>query len=191
MSGFFALFTYFQLQHLPRTITVTTYVPVARLDGGEAELVYGSTLFRALRSLIDRANRSVLIAVTLINPYTPVKLVHNPVKEILEALCRARRRGVVVRVLLDQETARNAVEVINELTSCGVDVRIWMWPPRMYSGVVVVDGRYVVLTPSTWSVTSLEANEGMALVISSTRLAHAVESWFYSVWSSLHVCRAR
>lgn len=98
---------------------------------------------------------------------------------------------MVVRVLLDQETARNAVEVINELTSCGVDVRIWMWPPRMYSGVVVVDGRYVVLTPSTWSVTSLEANEGMALVISSTRLAHAVESWFYSVWSSLHVCRAR
>jgi len=191
ISGFFALFTYLQFQHFPKTITVTTYTPVARIGRGSVELVRGAMLFTVLDDLLRHANRSILVAVTLVNPYTPVKMRHNPVEEILQDLCYARKRGVVVRVLLDQETARDSIKVINELSSCGVDVRIWMWPPKMYSGIVVVDGRYVVVTPSVWSVTSLVANEGPTLVFESPRLAHMAERWFDTVWNSLHVCRAR
>ena len=93
--------------------------------------------------IIDRAERTVrLSAYGLSEP------------RILDALARAKGRGVEVDVLVDRTNEGHAA--IAELADLGVDVRFDEHEPIAHAKSIVADGRVVLAGSANWTPSSMK-----------------------------------
>jgi phosphatidylserine/phosphatidylglycerophosphate/cardiolipin synthase-like enzyme len=130
---------YWVLTYGPRQVTTTVTVLAPPLDGGGLGRVLGVCFSWSRRCdemvarLIDSARSRVLVAAySLKNRW------------ITEALIRAHRRGLEVKVVLDASQARAGGSQYWTLWLSGIDVRtIWDFRPLRY-GFAVIDDDIVV-----------------------------------------------
>lgn len=132
----------------------------------------------ALMTLIGEAKRSIDAQL-----YVLTRL------ELVDALCEAHHRGVVVRVILDhsQSTSLSAVTALERLaaTITPACIRIGTSPQRhalMHSKAAVVDGHIVATGSFNWSNDGpREVND--LLVIHSRSLATVYRERFAELWT--------
>ena len=116
---------------------------------GSGDLVWSPGAATAVVSLIDSARRSIALEDEEM-AYAPTTL----------ALCPAARRGVWVTVVMTADEAWD--EAFDELTRCGVDVRVD--EGQRYDihdkVIVVVDARSALVSSHSLSTTSLDDRRG-------------------------------
>jgi phosphatidylserine/phosphatidylglycerophosphate/cardiolipin synthase-like enzyme len=128
-----------------------------------------------LESLIDGATNRIYVAVFSLRLY-----------ELIDALIRAKQRGVDVQVITDQKQAaytdqdeklRNAgITVIEGLNTASEFT-------AMHHKFMVVDGRHVAAGSYNWSYTAtFKSYEDLAVIRDDTEVAAAFEGEFGRVW---------
>jgi phosphatidylserine/phosphatidylglycerophosphate/cardiolipin synthase-like enzyme len=126
-----------------------------------------------LISLINRANRSVYVAV-----YSFTR------DSLATALIYAKERGVEVRVVIERERAYEQGSEYPRLKSAGVDVRLDGNPYLMHHKFMVIDG-YVVVTGSyNWSTAAEDRNDENVVVIFDRDVVQRFVQEFERVWQT-------
>jgi phosphatidylserine/phosphatidylglycerophosphate/cardiolipin synthase-like enzyme len=126
-----------------------------------------------LISLINRANRSVYVAV-----YSFTR------DSLATALISAKERGVEVRVVIERERAYEQGSEYPRLKSAGVDVRLDGNPNSMHHKFMVIDGYIVVTGSYNWSSAAEERNDENVVVIFDRDVAQRFVQEFERVWQA-------
>jgi phosphatidylserine/phosphatidylglycerophosphate/cardiolipin synthase-like enzyme len=126
-----------------------------------------------LISLINRANRSVYVAV-----YSFTR------DSLATALISAKERGVEVRVVIEKERAYEQGSEYPRLKSAGVDVRLDGNPNLMHHKFMVIDGYIVVTGSYNWSTAAEDRNDENIVVIFDRDVAQRFVQEFERVWQT-------
>ena len=124
----------------------------------------------AVLPLLDQAQKEIAISLYLIQPDDQANPDH-PVNRLLEALLRARQRGVRVRLYLNTKFRVFPKEEVglgkyfDRLLESGAEVTALLPSRRLHDKLIVIDGRYVVEGSTNWSVSALQTNFESASII--------------------------
>ena len=146
--------------------------PLAPASSEIAQTAPGAEIRAMLDGALRRARERVLAEVfTLTDP------------ELIAGLANARRRGALVRVLLDpnQPYNRHAYAV---LASAGVEVR-WYPIPRnalLHAKIGLFDGE-LVLGSANWTISGLGVNHELDIATQDPKAVSAYATRFASDWS--------
>lgn len=99
---------------------------------------------------------------------------------IAGAITTAKRRGVKVRVLIDQKQLHEPYSKVNALT--GVEVRVAALPGLMHDKTLVVDGEVVVTGSYNWTVSAERRNAENLIAMRSQCAAALYLGHFNALW---------
>jgi phosphatidylserine/phosphatidylglycerophosphate/cardiolipin synthase-like enzyme len=126
-----------------------------------------------LISLINRANRSIYVAV------------YSFTRDLLAtALISSMERGVEVRVVIERERAYEQGSEYPRLKSSGVDVRLDGNPNLMHHKFMVIDGYIVVTGSYNWSSAAEDRNDENIVVILDRDVAQRFVQEFERIWQT-------
>jgi len=101
--------------------------------------------------------------------------------EIADALLEIARRGIELKILLDDEPSKGSKGCL--LLSAGIAVKQYVDSGIMHHKFAVVDGERVLTGSYNWTTSAQTRNEENLLVIESPHLAQAFESEFSKLWT--------
>ena len=171
---------------LPKTITTTTSTTVTESftktvtvsEKGEGVRVLGVCFSRTMdcssliRYWISRANESVHV---MVYGFT--------LDDLSEALIEAKGRGVEVRVLVDDVTAKSYPQSLSYLKEHGVPVRLDESPKvTTHVKLVLIDGNYSLIGSHNWTESALKYNHELSVLIESGSVYEALEGYFNGIW---------
>jgi len=104
-------------------------------------------------------------------------------KKIASALISAHRRGADVRIMVDNEQARNGPEEVYRLAKAGIPIRVEMKYQHAHNKVIIIDAGTscpIVITGSynfTWSAQHRNAENVLIVRNSGAVAARYTENW--------------
>jgi len=138
--------------------------------------------YHTARKLIERANETIFVIIYVIK--YDIYEEEDPVNILLRGLVKAKKRGLDVRVLVDDVTYKSYRQTISFLKEYGISVRLDE-SARIITHVklVVIDHTYVLVGSHNWTESALSYNHEYSVLIVSQNLAENVEKYFESLWS--------
>lgn len=117
---------------------------------------------------IDGAKKSVLV-----QAYTFTS------KPIAQSLIRAKKRGVDIKVILDESQVRSKYSVINELFGQKIPIYIDYKPAISHSKIMIIDNQKIITGSFNFSNAAQKKNAENLLVItgSPSLVEQYVENW--------------
>jgi phosphatidylserine/phosphatidylglycerophosphate/cardiolipin synthase-like enzyme len=105
---------------------------------------------------------------------------------VVEALIRARERGLPVRLITDAEQTKNPSQaaVMNRLKAAGVRVKVNTHPGLMHLKAAVIDGRTAAFGSYNWTTAADRQNDEVLAVYECQEAARAFEAEFERLWSA-------
>jgi len=151
---------------------------------GLLELLPDQKYFEVVSKLIASANKSVHV-IMYVAKYDPRESAEtDPANALIELLASAKRKGLDVKVVVDDVTKQSYPETIDFLKSRNVPVRL---DPKAsvttHAKVVIVDGEWVVIGSHNWSESALKENHEYSVLIRSSEIAANVEDYFEELWN--------
>jgi phosphatidylserine/phosphatidylglycerophosphate/cardiolipin synthase-like enzyme len=128
----------------------------------------------AVISLIDRANRSVDVAM--------YSFTHEG---IADALIRAKERGVIVRVIIESEQV-SSYSQYGRLRAAGIEVKLDKNPYLMHNKFAVVDGKVVATGSFNYTESADKKNDENLIIIWDPEIASKYESEFEEMWEGVY-----
>jgi hypothetical protein len=114
---------------------------------------------------------------------------NHPTRRLLEALVRAQRRGVRVRVLVDRDRRNDPYRshVINaaavrHLLGHGIRVRVDRPARLLHSKMVVIDEDTTIIGSHNWSAGSYFAFDDLSVAVRSVGFARRARKRFETLW---------
>jgi phosphatidylserine/phosphatidylglycerophosphate/cardiolipin synthase-like enzyme len=104
---------------------------------------------------------------------------------ITRAILAAHRRGIVVRVISDDEKSLDPGSDIEQLEAAGVRVVIDRTPFHMHHKYAIVDGERLLNGSYNWTRSAAEQNEENLLETGDPRLVRAFCQHFEQLWQQL------
>ncbi|MEM4514412.1 MAG: phospholipase D-like domain-containing protein [Ignisphaera sp.] len=157
-----------------KPITVTTVVNV--------DLLIDDDYYYTLLNILSKANKSIYIIMYAMK-YDPNEL-NDPVNMLLYRVVNAYKRGLDVKVLLDDVTYTSYRETINYLKSEEVPIRLDRSNSiTTHAKVVVVDDQYVFVGSHNWTESALKYNHEVTVLIKSDALAQQIKNYFEKLWN--------
>ena len=152
----------------------------------EVHLMSGTAYYSAVQALIDETNSSIAVAMF----HIAMTDERHPTRAILDALGRARARGVAVRVLVDRDQPSDPYnsEIINKpaleyLKARNIECRSDETRRLLHSKFVLLDGRKVLLGSHNWSAGSYFQFDDASVLIDSQAFANVVAERFEGMWA--------
>jgi len=165
----------------PANADTPTVVPLPDVDGS---CLYAS----AARLLIDAAEHSVHAALYRVSVYAAYS--DSASNQLLDALVRAARRGLDVRILIvdcrfyaDSATAN----LMSALYLCerGIPVRFDEPDETMHAKLLIIDGEDVLVGSTNWNYYALERNvEASVALLEMRNVAARFDEYFEELWRS-------
>ena len=164
---------------LTRSSQLHTYeVPEVKVS-----LLPNKKYYSRITDLVRRANRSIYTVMFVVK-YDP-KEPDDPVNVILGLLCDAKRRGLDIRVLVDDETKRSYKKTLEYLAGCGIPVRLDKGRRvTTHVKMLLIDGKYLVVGSHNWTESALKYNNEFSVLIVSEKLYRKALSYFNELWVS-------
>jgi phosphatidylserine/phosphatidylglycerophosphate/cardiolipin synthase-like enzyme len=156
------------------------------LPARAATLLLGEDLFNVTLAELERARHRVWASMFIV----AMGITSDPtlrVREVIDALARAARRGVDTRLLIDdfddQDFPVNLVAA-HYLVERGVSVRRWRDEKRVsnHSKFLVFDAERVLVSSGNWSTGGLCANLEASLLVDSGALNEQLATRFAWAW---------
>jgi phosphatidylserine/phosphatidylglycerophosphate/cardiolipin synthase-like enzyme len=151
----------------------------ADLTANQAVPVNDREYFSTMKALIDMANDSVHVSMFEIKWYPDYP--DSSMNEILDALIRAKKRGIDVRIVTDEYLTDKPV--LTYLEQNGLDIRYDSEETTTHSKLVIIDKKLVMVGSTNWSFYALEKNNEANVLIYSEDLAQQYEEYFRQVWA--------
>lgn len=137
----------------------------------EASFSPGDDCLRQICGLFRLARRSADVCVFTITD-----------NRIADALLDAHRRGVIVRIVTDNEKSFDAGSDIQSLAAAGVPVRIDVSEFHMHHKFALFDGQTVLTGSYNWTRSAAEVNEENLVVLDDPRLVRQFQTVFDGLW---------
>lgn len=153
--------------------------PQIPLDGGSAVVLEDREFTQAVVSLIQRAQKEVLMSMFLFKT-DPGR---NPARAVAQALAEAARRGVRVRVLLEREDEPDSLinrsnrKTAQWLLRQGVEVYVDSPRRRLHTKALVVDRHWVVVGSHNLTRSALRFNRELSLLLEDPDAAREVATY--------------
>jgi len=166
-------------------LVLAALVSVAAASGNAAdEALAGASYFQAVRTAISNAVLSIDIQMYFIiaNPGDR----YDPVSTLIDELIKAHKRGVKVRVVLEDSKFKENQYAYTLLARNGIDVRFDTPRSLLHSKVVVVDRRICVVGSANWSRAAFGDNYEVSVLIDSEDRAREILESFTRIQLSDH-----
>lgn len=139
--------------------------------------------FTELKSLLARANSSVYVVMYVIK-YDPNQP-GDPVNQLLKALTELKKRGVDVRVVVDDETYKSYPQTINYLKNNGVPVRLdESLATTTHAKLIIIDNETVIIGSHNWTESALTRNHETSIMIQDKETATKLTNYFMRIWNN-------
>jgi len=155
-----------------------------------AALALGSDIAAATLAALERAHYRIWASFFIVSAALDTDR-SGRVRELLDALARAARRGVDTRLLVDDYTSERDEFAVNlvaahYLIAEGVPVRVFRSErhPSTHSKCVIVDDSIALIGSGNWSPGGLLANLEAAVVVTSRDLNATLASRFAVTWDA-------
>ena len=103
-------------------------------------------------------------------------------KDIAMALFRAKKRGVDVRVILEEFQAYNRWSVYKILKDNGIPVILDKNPGVFHHKVLIIDGKYTLTGSFNYTHSAQKYNDENFLIITSPVISKVFEKKFECYW---------
>ncbi|HSB88521.1 MAG TPA: phospholipase D-like domain-containing protein [Anaerolineales bacterium] len=104
--------------------------------------------------------------------------------DLADALLERAAAGVRVRVVLDEDQARNLGSVYGRLRDAGLDVRLDGSPDKMHNKVMILDGETVVTGSYNFSRSAEVFNDENLVILYDPEIAGAFEDEFERIFEA-------
>ena len=143
-------------QFLLSILIISFALIVTPVFGAETNILLGKDYFQTTHQAIQNVKESIYVAMYLINVEpTPTD---NPASILLEGLISAKKRGVYVKVILDDTTFKVNYNAYKRLQQAGIDVFIDSTKAVLHGKGIVIDSKICILGSFNWSRASLYDN---------------------------------
>jgi len=151
----------------------------------ENRVLAGDDYFPVVRAALARANESIDIQMYFIIAEKangePPSAQSTPVRLLLQELINASRRGVAVRVVLEDGKFAENYQAYVMLQRAGIDVRFDGPGELLHSKLIVIDRRITIVGSTNWSRAALRDNREAAVLVESAQLANELLATFEQI----------
>ncbi len=156
------------------------------LPAGMSLKVYFSPRGGARDAIVEKINGA--------RKYIDVAMYCFTSRHLAQALVRAKKRGVKVRVLLDRECAqgkfskekflrKHGIQVKRSRTYHGLERFKSKYPPKMHHKFAVIDGHILITGSYNWTASAEISNyENLLVFENAGELADEFEKEFNALW---------
>jgi cardiolipin hydrolase len=137
----------------------------------EAHFSPGEGCVRRIRGLLEGARRTAHICVFTITD-----------DRIAEAIHAAHKRGVVVRIVTDDEKARDVGSDVIVMARGGIPVLVDDSPYHMHHKFAIFDGDTMLTGSYNWTRGAAQNNEENLIITNDRRLLAAFKGEFERLW---------
>ncbi|MEO1368941.1 MAG: phospholipase D-like domain-containing protein [Acidobacteriota bacterium] len=144
--------------------------------GEIAEVLFepGDDCMTRLRRLFEGARESVRVCVFTITD-----------NRVVRSMLDAQRRGVVIRVISDDDKSFDLGSDIDRLRGAGIDVRCDRVSDHMHHKFAVFDGKIAMTGSYNWTRGAAEKNRENMLISDDRRLVSPFVDEFEALWTIL------
>lgn len=137
--------------------------------------------FIHVHNSIKNAKKSVLVVIFSMKHYTSPEYRYGHEETLLSDLIEASKRGVEVKVLLDDYPEGNN-KTYSYLKENGVEVKFDQENTTTHAKLIIIDGKVVIIGSSNWSYHALDLNHETNILIKSSELGAHFEEYFNKLW---------
>ena len=134
------------------------------------KLLVGKDYFSTLHKALEEAQGSIYVAMYIIS-LPSGEDVNNPVSVLVDDLVKAKKRGVYVKVVLDDTKFNVNYRAFRKLKEAGVDIGLDSPGKLMHGKGIVIDKRLVFIGSTNWTRASIRDNHEFTILVDSTTLA--------------------
>jgi hypothetical protein len=142
----------------------------------ETNILLGQDYFQTTQHAIQEAKESIYVAMYLINVESAPT--DNPASILLEGLINAYKRGVSVKLILDDTKFSINYNAYKRLKDAGVAVYLDSPQVVLHGKAIVIDSRICILGSFNWSRASLSDNYEFATYIEDPQIAQTLLDYF-------------
>lgn len=162
------------------------------LPAQRAELLWGRDLLAATLTTIEQARERLEVAMFIVGVGTATAA-QARVRDVLDAVVRARHRGVACRVVVNDFTGDATQPTLNlvaahYLAAAGVLVRGYASDrhPSIHSKYLLADDDVALVGSGNWSAGALTANLEATVRVVSEPLVRTLRRRFDDDWAGAH-----
>jgi len=134
-------------------------------------------------SRVDFCRDDIISWINNAESYVYVMVYSFTADEIADALVDAHRRGLDVRVVIDNEQAAGPGSVYDRLKAAGVPTRVDARAALMHHKVVVIDGEIVITGSYNFSAAAEDRNDENLIIIRDPEVARLYKDEFLRLWN--------
>ena len=115
--------------------------------------------------------------------YIPIFVITE--NRVVEALIKAKQRGVDVRLISDALNAMNQYSKIKILRTNGVPVKIENYAGKMHSKTMIVDDKFLIIGSMNFSKSGETKNDENTIVLENADAAKYLKRFFLYQWDKI------
>ena len=154
------------------------------LQINDARLLLDKGYFSEINKIINGSNRSIRMIMFEASYYE--KFNKSPSNQLIDALIKAKNRGVEVDVILDVRQKDDRVTIRNldtgkRLAAAGVNVILDTEQVTTHNKLLVIDEKTVVIGSTNWTYSALTSNHESSIVLESRQIAAELLDYFEKI----------
>ncbi len=115
--------------------------------------------------------------------YMPTFLITHA--QITNALLRAKKRGVDVKIIIDANNTATRNSKHNILRSNGIPLKTENYAGKMHSKSMIIDGEYIITGSMNFSNSGENKNDENMIIIKNAKLAKVYAQFFEYIWEMI------
>ncbi len=145
--------------------------------------------YNVVKKLISHANKSIYIVMYSLK-YDPHETIYNdPVNMLLKLLVEAHKKGIEIKILVDDKTNTSYHQTIKYLKSHGIEIKL---DPRRdittHAKILIIDSKWIIIGSHNWTESALWYNNEYSILIKNQYYAKKIEQYFYNLWKNGRTC---
>lgn len=162
------------LGYIGNIVFIFTSTIIYALPAEDVEIINDRDYSPRVHELLQGAKKSIYLVMFSIHYYD--RYPDSPSNILLRDLAGARKRGVDVRVILEDE--QEPGRVIKFLKQNKIAFKVDPPDITTHAKLIIIDGTYIVIGSTNWSYSALSKNNETAVVIKSQEVARVYVSYF-------------
>ncbi len=148
---------------------------------GKVELINNQDYLPRVLDLIGSAQSSVFIIMYAMK-YEEANSAYKA-NDLIKDLVQAYKKGVDVKILLDDITAGDYPQTTNYLKQNGMHFKID--PPSIttHSKMIVIDGNISIIGSHNWTESAVADNNETSVILYSSEIAEKENEYFYTLYN--------
>jgi competence ComEA-like helix-hairpin-helix protein len=166
-----------------RVLSTHRFETLVMTRPGEIKILADKEYFETITSYIDKAQDRIDVGMFL---FKATGSSHNRPTKVLNSLIAASRRGVKVRILLDNSDYDEGINETNRKTARMLgkeNIEVVFDSPQktQHAKLLIIDQRYVIVGSHNLTHAALTDNHEFSLLIDSQALAHEAMNYLFSI----------